>query len=208
MNLPQNSFFLWEILFFIGFLLWISSSYFFIGLRGVIGTFLLNGLRTEFKRISTFGRWHSGDNGCEDGCEDEVCYLCYMNLNIIGMELLYKELTDKILAAAYQVHRELGCGFLEKVYQEALAVVLSEMGIPFEREKPLDIVYHGKTLACKYVADFVIDNKVILELKAVTDLDTSCESQVINYLKVTGYKVGFLMNFGNRSFHFRRLVRY
>ena len=141
-------------------------------------------------------------------CEDEVCYLCYMNLNIIGMELLYKELTDKILAAAYQVHRELGCGFLEKVYQEALAVVLSEMGIPFEREKSLDIVYHGKTLACKYVADFVIDNKVILELKAVTDLDTSCESQVINYLKVTGYKVGFLMNFGNPSFHFRRLVRY
>ena len=132
----------------------------------------------------------------------------YMNLNIIGMELLYKELTDKILAAAYQVHRELGCGFLEKVYQEALAVVLSEMGIPFEREKPLDIVYHGKTLACKYVADFVIDNKVILELKAVTDLDTSCESQVINYLKITGYKVGFLMNFGNPSFHFRRLVRY
>ena len=188
----------------------------FIGIRGVIGTFLLNGLRTEFKRISTFGRWHSGDNGCEEGlrkgvrmrCEDEVCYLCYMNLNIIGMELLYKELTDKILAAAYQVHRELGCGFLEKVYQEALAVVLSEMGIPFEREKPLNIVYHGKTLACKYVADFVIDNKVILELKAVTDLDTSCESQVINYLKVTGYKVGFLMNFGNPSFHFRRLVRY
>ena len=191
MNLPQNSFFLWEILFF-------------IGLRGVIGTFLLYGLRTEFKRISTLGRWHSGDNGCED----EVCYLCYMNLNIIGMELLYKELTDKILAAAYQVHRELGCGFLEKVYQEALAVVLSEMGIPFEREKPLAIVYHGKTLTCKYVADFVIDNKVILELKAVTDLDTSCESQVINYLKVTGYKVGFLMNFGNPSFHFRRLVRY
>ena len=114
----------------------ISSLDFFIGLRGVIGTFLLNGLRTEFKRISTFGRWHSGDNGCEEGlrkgvrmrCEDEVCYLCYTNLNIIGMELLYKELTDKILAAAYQVHRELGCGFLEKVYQEALAVVLSEMG--------------------------------------------------------------------------------
>lgn len=157
---------------------------------------------------STFGRWHSGDNGCEIWGENEVCYLCYMNLDIIGMDLLYKELTDKILGAAYQVHRELGCGFLEKVYQEALAVVLSEMGIPFEREKPLDIVYHGKTLACKYVADFVIDNKVILELKAVTDLDTSCESQVINYLKITGYKVGFLMNFGNPSFHFKRLVRY
>ena len=122
--------------------------------------------------------------------------------------LLYGDLTDKILGAAYQVHRELGCGFLEKVYQEALAVVLAEMNIPFEREKPLDIMFHGKRLDCKYIADFVIDNKVILELKAVTALDAKSESQLINYLKATGYKVGFLMNFGNPSFHFKRLVRY
>ena len=122
--------------------------------------------------------------------------------------LLYEDLTEKILGAAFLVHRELGCGFLEKVYQEALAVVLTEMEIPFEREKPLDIVFHGKMLSCKYIADFVIDNKVILELKAVTCLDANCESQVINYLKATGYKVGFLMNFGNPSFHFKRLVRY
>jgi len=122
--------------------------------------------------------------------------------------LLYKDLTDKILGAAYQVHRELGCGFLEKVYQEALAVVLTEMNIPFEREKPLDILFYGKKLNCKYIADFVVDNKVMLELKAVTNLDVNCESQVINYLKATGYKVGFLMNFGNPSFHFKRLVRY
>ena len=122
--------------------------------------------------------------------------------------LLYKDLTDKILGAAFQVHRELGCGFLEKVYQEALAVVLTEMNIPFEREKPLDILFHGKKLNCKYIADFVVDDKVILELKAISDLDVNCESQVINYLKATGYKVGFLMNFGNPSFHFKRLVRY
>ena len=97
--------------------------------------------------------------------------------------LLYRDLTDKILCAAYQVHRELGCGFWEKVYQEALAIVLTEMQIPFEREKQLNIVYHGKILSCKYVADFVIDNEVILELKAVTDMDSVYEAQIINYLK-------------------------
>lgn len=121
--------------------------------------------------------------------------------------LLYQDLTEKILAAAYQVHRNLGCGFLEKVYQEALAMELTEREIPFEREKQLDIYYHGKKLDCKYVADFVVDNKVILELKAVTVLDPVFDAQVINYLKATGYKIGFLMNFGSKSFFFKRLVR-
>lgn len=122
--------------------------------------------------------------------------------------LLYRDLTDKILCAAYQVHRELGCGFWEKVYQEALAIVLTEMQIPFEREKQLNIVYHGKILSCKYVADFVIDNKVILELKAVTDMDFVYEAQIINYLKATGYKIGFLMNFGQKEFYFKRMARF
>lgn len=122
--------------------------------------------------------------------------------------LLYRDLTDKILCAAYQVHRELGCGFWEKVYQEALAIVLTEMQIPFEREKQLNIVYHGKILSCKYVADFVIDNKVILELKAVTDMDSVYEAQIINYLKATGYKIGFLMNFGQKKFYFKRMARF
>ncbi len=122
--------------------------------------------------------------------------------------LLYRDLTDKILCAAYQVHRELGCGFWGKVYQEALAIVLTEMQIPFEREKQLNIVYHGKMLSCKYVADFVIDNKVILELKAVTDMDSVYEAQIINYLKATGYKIGFLMNFGQKKFYFKRMARF
>ena len=120
--------------------------------------------------------------------------------------LLYKDLTDKILHAAFQVHGELGCGFYEKVYQEALAVVLTEMGVPFEREKQMDVVFHGKQLSCKYIADFVVDNKVILELKAVTEMDSVYESQLINYLKITGFHVGFLMNFGQREFHFKRMV--
>ena len=124
------------------------------------------------------------------------------------MELYYRDLTDKVLKAAYQVHRELGCGFLEKVYQEALAVVLTEMQIPFEREKQLDIHFHGRKLACSYIADFVIDNKVILELKAVTEMDSVFEAQIINYLKVTGLHVGFLMNFGRSDFFFKRFARH
>ena len=122
--------------------------------------------------------------------------------------LLYRDLTDKILKIAFMVHKELGCGFFEKVYQEALAVALVEAGIPFEREKQLDIYYHGKKLDCKYVADFVVDNKVILELKAVTEMDTVFEAQIINYLKVTGIKVGFLMNFGRKEFYFKRFAHF
>lgn len=122
--------------------------------------------------------------------------------------LLYQELTDKILKAAYTVHRELGCGFLEKVYQEALAIQLEEMGIRFEREKHLPISYHGHRLACDYVADFVVDEKVIIELKAVSALDKVHEAQLINYLKATGIKVGFLMNFGTIKFDFKRMARY
>ena len=122
--------------------------------------------------------------------------------------LLYKDLTDRILKAAYTVHNELGCGFLEKVYQEALAIQMTEMNIPFEREKHLNVFYHGKCLQCDYIADFVVDDKVILELKAVTEMDNVFKAQTINYLKITGYKVGFLMNFGQEEFQFKRLARY
>ena len=122
--------------------------------------------------------------------------------------LLYKDLTDRILKAAYTVHSELGCGFLEKVYQEALAIQMTEMNIPFEREKHLNVFYHGKCLQCDYIADFVVDDKVILELKAVTEMENVFKAQTINYLKITGYKVGFLMNFGQEEFQFKRLVRY
>ena len=122
--------------------------------------------------------------------------------------LLYKDLTDRILKAAYMVHNELGCSFLEKVYQEALAIQMTEMNIPFEREKHLKVFYHGKCLQCDYIADFVVDDKVILELKAVTEMDNVFKAQTINYLKITGYKVGFLMNFGQEEFQFKRLARY
>lgn len=120
--------------------------------------------------------------------------------------LLYQELTNRILKACYTVHNELGCGFLEKVYQEALEVQLSEMDIAFEREKRLPITYHGKVLKCDYIADFVVDNKVIIELKAVTEMSPIFEVQTINYLRATGIKVGLLINFGIRQLQIKRLA--
>ena len=120
--------------------------------------------------------------------------------------LLYHELTNRILKACYTVHNELGCGFLEKVYQEALEVQLSEMDIPFEREKHLPITYHGKVLKCDYIADFVVANKVIIELKAVTEMSPIFEAQTINYLRATGIKVGLLINFGIRQLQIKRLA--
>ena len=120
--------------------------------------------------------------------------------------LLYQELTNRILKACYTVHNELGCGFFEKVYQEALEVQLSEMDIPFEREKHLPITYHGKVLKCDYIADFVVDNKVIIEIKAVTEMSPIFEAQTINYLRATGIKVGLLINFGIRQLQIKRLA--
>ena len=120
--------------------------------------------------------------------------------------LLYQELTDKILKACNRVHNELGCGFLEKVYQEALAIQMMEMRIAFEREKHLPITYHGKILKCDFYADFVVENKVIVELKAVTEMNPIFEAQIINYLKASGIKVGLLINFGVSHLQIKRLI--
>ena len=119
---------------------------------------------------------------------------------------LHQELTGEIIGACINVHNELGCGFHEKVYQEAMAIVLEESGIPFEREKHLPIEFHGRILDCEYIADFVIDNAVILELKAVSEMSSVFEAQVINYLKATGLQIGLLINFGQRELQVKRLA--
>ena len=119
---------------------------------------------------------------------------------------LHHELTGRIIRACLDVHNELGCGFLEKVYQEALAIVLTEQGISFEREKHLPIIFHGTTLQCDYIADFVVEDKVILELKAISDLDSLFEAQVINYLKATGIQEGLLVNFGKQDLQIKSLA--
>ena len=102
-----------------------------------------------------------------------------------------------INGAAMQVYNKLGIGFLEAVYQEALAMEFTKRGIPFEREKELKIYYDGQELKQTYRADFVCYGDIIVELKAVAELDDSHRSQVYNYLKATGFKLGLLYNFGH-----------
>lgn len=119
-------------------------------------------------------------------------------------EYKYKELSEKIIAAAFKVHNELGHGFLEKVYQNALAVELEENGINYELEKPLIVKYHDQQVG-EYFADMVVDNKIVVEVKAVVSLSSSHEVQLVNYLKATGSQVGLLLNFG-KSVEIRRKV--
>src|SRR5207302_8173461 len=111
--------------------------------------------------------------------------------------------TFAIIGAAMEVHKQLGCGFLEAVYQEALAIELSKRNIPFRREVHLPIHYKGALLVTSYCVDFVCFDSVIIELKALGGTE---EAQIINYLKATGYEIGLLLNFGARSLQQRRFV--
>ena len=111
------------------------------------------------------------------------------------MNYKYQELTDKIIRCAYTVHNELGVGFLEKVYQNSLAVELSEQNIKYRQEAALSVLYKNKVVG-EYIADFVVENRVIIELKAVSSLVPAHEVQLVNYLKATRLEIGLLINFG------------
>ncbi len=107
-----------------------------------------------------------------------------------------------------EVHRELGCGFLEAVYHEALKIELEKKDIPFKYEANLNLSYKGIPLEKTYVADFVCYNKIIIEIKALNELHSIHEAQVINYLKATNYKLGLLINLGAESLEYKRLIRH
>jgi GxxExxY protein len=114
--------------------------------------------------------------------------------------------TRAIIGAAMEVHRQLGPGFLEAVYQEALAIELADRGIPFQREQELPIDYKSRRLPCKYRADFVCYEDIIVELKALQALTGNEEAQLLNYLKATRLERGLLLNFGRPSLEFKRFV--
>jgi GxxExxY protein len=114
--------------------------------------------------------------------------------------------TFEIIGAAMEVQRQLGCGFLEPVYQKALAIEFAERHIPFWREVRLSVRYKEQPLETGYCADFICFDSIVVELKALARLGGTEESQVINYLKATGHEVGLLLNFGTRSLEHRRLV--
>ncbi len=121
-------------------------------------------------------------------------------------DLIYKDESYNIIGAAIEVHRTLGHGFLEPVYQEALAYEFNLSKIPYEKEKKLQIHYKDIILEKVYVADFVCYDKIIVECKAIEKLLPEHESQVINYLNATGFKLGLLINFGQSEIEVKRLV--
>ena len=122
-------------------------------------------------------------------------------------KVLLKDESYAIIGAAQYVHKVLGRGFLEEVYQEALEIEFQRREIPYEREVNLPIDYDGVRLSKYYVADFVCYGKIIIELKALTELRNEHLSQTINYLKVTGMDLGLLINFGEHRLHFERLFK-
>jgi GxxExxY protein len=114
--------------------------------------------------------------------------------------------TYAIIGAAMEVHKQLGCGFLEPVYQEAMDIELAARGVAFSPQAELVILYKGKPLKCTYRPDFICFGTLIVELKALSQVGGIEEAQVINYLKATGFHVGLLLNFGARSLQFKRFV--
>ena len=123
-----------------------------------------------------------------------------------GNNVKYPKESYDIIGAAMKVHNTLGCGFTEKVYQDALAVEFSKSEIPFQREVELHAVYNGVTLSASFIPDFICYNKIIVELKAVRELDDIHRSQAYNYAKVANYDLALLINFGESSLAFERLV--
>ncbi|MCD4830303.1 MAG: GxxExxY protein [Anaerohalosphaeraceae bacterium] len=124
-----------------------------------------------------------------------------MNTN----EIIYKELSYKITGLALEVHNELGCGFLEKVYENALMMLLEREKIPAKQQAPADVYFQEKVIG-QYFADILIDNKIILELKTTNSITGIHKAQTLNYLKATGFKLGLIINFGRPRLEYKRLV--
>ena len=112
-------------------------------------------------------------------------------------QLIYEAESYQIIGACFEVYREKGCGFLEPVYQECMEIELRLRGVPFVPQKPLSLEYKGCPLRAKYEPDFTCNEKIILELKAVSELADEHRAQVQNYLKATGFKLGLLVNIGH-----------
>ena len=121
--------------------------------------------------------------------------------------LKYSELTEEIIGLAMKVHSAIGPGFPEKIYQRCLIIELKEMGLRYESEVENDIFYYGTKVGSRRL-DLFLEDKVLVELKAVGEMDRGCISQVINYLKVFQLEVGLLLNFGKPSLEIKRFVNY
>jgi len=125
---------------------------------------------------------------------------------IMKEDYIFKRECYDIIGCCMEVHSELGCGFLEAIYQEALKLSFMDTEIHFEREVQLDVFYKGRELNKKYFADFICFDEVIVELKAVNQLSDLHYTQILNYLKATGKSVGLLVNFGAKSLQYKRVI--
>ena len=121
-------------------------------------------------------------------------------------KILYKEESFAIIGACMKVHRSLGAGFLEAVYEEALEREFQNLKIPFERQVKLDLYYDNKKLTKQYRADFICHNEIIIEIKAVALIPTAFYAQLQNYLKCTNMELGMLINFGTSSLTYKRMI--
>jgi len=122
-------------------------------------------------------------------------------------ELLFADEVYRIIGAAMEVHNRLGAGFLEAVYEEALAIEMGRNGILFRGQVPLEIYYRDQALQKRYVCDFLVFDAIVLEIKAIPQLTNSEMAQILNYLKATGKRVGLLINFGKAGkLDWRRVV--
>ena len=122
------------------------------------------------------------------------------------VEIIYKEESYKIVGSCFEVHKALGHGFNEIVYKDALEVELKKSNIPFYREKPFTIHYKDQKLKHFFVADFVVYNSIILEIKTGTYIGEPYIKQTVNYLKASGLKLGLVINFGSPSLKFQRVL--
>lgn len=121
------------------------------------------------------------------------------------MQLKYSDITEKILGAAFEVHPLLGHGFQEVIYQRALALEMSQRGLSFQRELEREIHYKDRPIGTRRV-DFLVEDKVLVELKATTDLEAVHSAQLLNYLRAYRLEVGLLLNFGSSRLTFKRMV--
>ncbi len=120
------------------------------------------------------------------------------------MPLIYEDITNTILSACFEVINELGVGFLKSVYEKSLLIALHQIGLKAVDQIPIIVTFRGQNVG-QFYADLLVEDKVMVELKAVTALTPQHKAQVINYLKATGVEVGLLVNFGNPKLEFRRL---
>ena len=121
-------------------------------------------------------------------------------------ELLYKDVTGRIRHAAFEVHKYLGNGFLEKVYENALAYKLHRLGVDCQQHVPLKVYFEDNVVVGQYFADLVVENKIIIELKTVENLEKIHYAQLKHYLKTTRFRLGLLINFGKPKLEFRRVI--